>query len=571
MLITRLFSLTLIAASIFVGIYSLLNKTAARWLFVNSSYYLLLILFFYWVILIFRSLRDAKINIRSFIKKFGLGIFVCWILTASIFISVKPYYRVLADEATLMGVSQSMTYERKSDLAVAGVNYAYAFRPLEKIIPRRPLLFPFFTHIVHSLLGYDTNNGFVLNFISLAVLFCLVFIFFNNALGPPWGYAAVFLAASQPLLIETATSSGFDLFALTFMFICFLSVKHFLEKPSDQSFLLLWVNLLMLAHIRYESPIFFILTLGLLFVMKKVRWDYFRSSQLFTWTPLLLLPILWSRMLAETPYSELEVGFSVSYFIKNTLIFLKYLTPFHLPPPTAVGLNLLGIAGLILCITGFVSNKWATTEANRKTAWIMAVWLDCLFLIIASYFFGDLTAPACTRFYVVYFFVFSLLAVLVLHRFSFLVKRPIYILALCFTIFLNYHTLSLEKGYTNWLDLPRRYRYALSFFEELGHNNFLVFSNNPVHYTIRNWGALNFHKASLFQDQILRDYKEGLYESVFTVEQINIKTGEPQQVTAFDEGIDYERITVFEIRYSHEDILRISRVKRPTAEFSSQS
>jgi len=553
----------LLLATIVLVVASLRNQMVLNFCFTRVSYYLLWLMFSFWFIFLFRQIENRRDLIRSFLKLYGTGILFALGISILIFVTVPPYLRVLSDEATLLSASQSMTFDRQCNLILQGVNYGFSFRPLELAIPRRPLAFPFFIHILHALSGYRVENAFVLNFLAFFSLLSMVFVFVKKTLGNLWGFVSLVLIACQPIIVETATSAGFDLFALLLIFICFIALKMFLEAPSAHRFYFLWIHLLWLAHTRYESPVFILIVLVCLLLGHYLKKEFFNSSLLYPATPLLLLPILWQRLLAAAPYLELEndVAFSVSHLIRHSFSFFQYAFSFQQILPSALIINVMGLMGLVFFILLFFSKTQHTTKSNQHLFWISLASLLYLWIITNVYYYGDVTWYHCARYFTIYFFILSLLAAYFLKHSGWFEKQKGALAVLMILFFSIYHPMSYQQGFTNRLNLSRHYRHEMAFIKQQNKDKIFVISKNPIHYTIHNIGAANFETARKFTDRILADSRNKLYENIYAIQDIEITSGKPTPETDLSTGFALEN--VYEIQNSDNALLRISRVKLP--------
>lgn len=555
------FSIALL--SIATIITAFMNPTLMRLFFSRGSYLLLLILFFYWL----QSLHSTKVSldwsIRKHLRQHGWVWFGIFSFCTMIFLSSPPYLRVLSDEATLIAVSQWMALATRCELVTSAVEYGFALRPLDFHVPGRPLLFPFFVHLFHLLSGYRVENAFALNFVTLTSLFGAIYFLFKKTLGAAWGICAILLIAAQPVLIEAATSAGFDLFNLLFMVLSFACLMFFLTRPDAVSFQLLWIHLLLLSHIRYESIAYFFVTLGFLLLFRKLRWEYFKNSLLYAWTPLLLIPLFWQRIMAVPPYQELsnEAPFALSYFWNHSLIFFKQLAWGKPAPLGAWVINMLGVAGLVNFLYLFFSKQWLRSKPARQAFWIIASWIVFLWILMAAYYYGNIVSHSCSRFFIVFLFLLSIFCTLLFHRLGLFLKRPFTLCLFSLLIFLPHHSFSMQHGYTNSLDMPRRHRQVLHFLQSQTKRHLLIITDRPIHYIIRGYGAIHFSQASKFEEKLRQDFKNRLYETIFVVQEIHLESGEATPDTHL-EG-DFQTQPVFEIQNQDQHFIRISKLSIP--------
>ena len=226
--------------------------------FFATSYYVIFALVFIWAVALINACRHKKAEIINFFKLHVRPIFLTFLLAFSIFLSVPHYHRVLSDETNLLGVARTMTYEKRVENLTEGYWYYERFNPIGRVDDKRPLLFPFFIQIFHVFLGYKPANVFLLNFFSFWGLLFSLYLILRPYLTEILAYAGLMLVAAQPMISLIATSGCFEIFNLFFLAISILSFRWFLKARSSESFFVLYLNLMMLSQIRYESVVLFV-------------------------------------------------------------------------------------------------------------------------------------------------------------------------------------------------------------------------------------------------------------------------------------------------------------------------
>ncbi|MFZ5802443.1 MAG: hypothetical protein ACOY3K_04950 [Candidatus Omnitrophota bacterium] len=531
--------------------------------FGRMAYALMYVLVFFWVLVLCRAWRHAGLSFRYLLTRYGPGILFAIAISAVIFISNPPYLRVLSDESGLVSVSQSMAQMRTADTLPEAFQIGFKLVPVTVLIPIRPLLFPFLVHFLHGLWGYHVWNAFLLNFILLAVFLFLIWVPFERAYGFPWNYLAVLFVAAQPAIAESAASAGFDLCSLLLLWVCFLSLKLFLSSRDAPSFQLLWIHLLLFANVRYESILLAAFVLGALLLTGHLRKEYFRSSWLFAWTPILLLPTLWQRLLAPSPYLQLKnaVPFSWTYFIEHTQSFFAHLIASEKFVSSASIINLLGLGGLVTYGILFFASKWALRSEDRLIGRIAWLWALAQWILLCAFYYGEVTSPGTWRLFLPYFLALSLAAVLFLRYLRIPERRHIPLLIVGFLVFFLYHTLPAQHGLTNKINLPRRLRVELDFLKQYPTRDIVVITDRPGHLTIYGYGALTFVSAENFKKKVLDNYARFLHEHIFIVQEISLKDGKTKEETTL--ASDWPAEIVFQKQFTPTELLRISRVKRP--------
>lgn len=533
-------------------------------LFSYGAYYLILAMFLFWLMTLTRFIQQNNPNIGKIIWSHKNGILISLVITLIIFISVQPVFRVLSDETNLVAVSKSMAYEKRTDNVTMGKWYYDNYYPLNREIEKRPLLFPFFTSILHILIGYRPENVFILNFIVLLALFILIYGVLKTILDELWAIVGVTFTASQPIVSQCATSGGFDLFAAVFLLICMIVLYAFLKRPSASMFQLMWVSLIMLANTRYEGVLPLLIIIGFLVALTYVKLDYFKgnSSIIYFSTPLLMLPVVWQRLLVPNSFENPPSvpPFSWVHFIDNNVIFLKNLVNFQFYLPYATLVNLVGLAGLMVFISSVLINKKKHDPAVYHFGIIAITLLMVYWVLFTSYYFGKMDHPSSSRFFVIFVIVLSVSAVVFLNNVKVFREKRFIVVTLAVLMFGLYHTVSVEDKFSRTQLLPREYRFAMDFFKRRSENErgFIIIASRPGQYTVHNYGAVNFSYANE-NISVLNELKNHLYENVYVIQEILYTTLEPTKETQLDKIYILEKLV--ESQNNTQYYTRISRVK----------
>ncbi|HEV3029266.1 MAG TPA: hypothetical protein VG457_16930, partial [Planctomycetota bacterium] len=195
-------------------------------------------------------------------------------------------FKIIMDELMLAGTSMSMHFERTVTTPFRGNDIKGVFVIIEGMMDKRPLFFPFLESIVHDLTGYRPENAFVLNGILTFVFLGLVNATGRMLSGRLAGWIGVALCAGLPLLGQNATGGGFELLNLVMILATLLLGARLLERRDDASFAAFVYSGLLLAQVRYESPIFLIPVVGI------VLWVWYREGRAIMPWPVLVAPVL---------------------------------------------------------------------------------------------------------------------------------------------------------------------------------------------------------------------------------------------------------------------------------------
>jgi hypothetical protein len=195
-------------------------------------------------------------------------------------------FKIIMDELMLAGTSMSMHFERTVTTPFRGNDIKGVFVIVEGMMDKRPLFFPFLESVLHDLTGYRPENAFVLNGILTFVFLGLVNATGRMLSGRTAGWVGVALCAGLPLLGQNATGGGFELLNLVMILATLLLGARLLARKDDDAFTAFVYSGLLLAQVRYESPIFLIPVAGI------VLWVWYREGRAIMPWQVVIAPVL---------------------------------------------------------------------------------------------------------------------------------------------------------------------------------------------------------------------------------------------------------------------------------------
>jgi hypothetical protein len=553
----------ILAATGVLAFFTVIDRPRTYFFFSTVSYYLILAAVVYWTVSFLGYIRESRANRQIFWQSYGRGLIFSLLLAGLIFFSVKPYFRILSDEANLLAVSKSMTYERRTDNVTMGMTYYHNFYPLNRETEHRPLLFPFLTHLLHTVLGYRASNPFVLNFLVLSALFFLIFSMIKHIRGNIAAYAAVVLVAAQPIVSQNATSGGLDLLATFLMLLGFWALYRYLETSSGPSFQFLWATLILFSLTRYESWALAAVLIAGLALHGKLKPALFSTSLLYPLTPLLGLPYVWQRLIAFSKANQFETppgvaAFSLNHFLEHSGIFLKSLMRFDFYLPFATLVQIGGVLAILYFLGRSLAGSWPQKKMHRDFLWITSLASLAFWGILAAYHSGDIAHPSTSRYFVYFAVLFSVLLALGLFELRFFRDKPHAAWLVAALAFVLYHPQSVEDRYCNTQILARQYRDVMSLLKKQKDPNILVIAERPGLFTVHDVGSVNFVYANQHKEELLLQLGRHLFKDIFVVQDIRYDTMQPSAETALDPGIWLEPL--MEKENTAEDFTRVSRV-----------
>jgi hypothetical protein len=561
-----------LAAAILVGI-TLRHHNLNEPFFANSAYYVLFVMAAAYCGVLVTG-QGSGTSAREWLLENRVGIAVTAVIVAVVLFAVAPGYRVLADEANLVGVSKNLFLNRTANFATTGKWYFENYWNLNLTIDRRPALFPFLVSLIHTLRGYHPENAFHTNAIIFALLVFSSYRLAKMLNGELFGVAAAILVASHPNTLVAARSAGFDLLSSLMLLIVVKSFIEYANQTTPKRLAVLSLNLCVLAHVRYEGWALLITALIALLAMRMLRRSQVQGyGLLYSFIPIFLLPRYWQAVAkahdAEQPMSVSL--FSISNFIHNSREYLRLvLRPLEVAGAHSPLVIVLGLGGLILVVSSVVGNLNSLRRLSLNTKYtIFTAALFGLEMVIAfSYTWGKSLHPASARLFIwldTFVAINAAWFLTVVGRrlkvpVAFLGRRsgaPVAVLT-CLVLFAVYLPAASEARFINSLILTRQAARTWDFFGKLGEKNILIMTDRPGLYTIMDYGALDISSASSSRDPLF-ELSRHLYNDVYLVQEVDLNTHKP--LAAFDVWTDVPKETALEFQNTDSTSIRIARVK----------
>lgn len=550
---------------LFVGLlsYSLWDRAGMEGMLVHGYYYIMLLLVTTWGFTLWHHLRQIHFVPFVFLNKYWPGLAGALLLSILVFVTIQHEFRVLTDETNLLAVSRSLAFSKTIDNATMGKWYYNQFYNLHVDLPKRPVGFPFLTHLLHVVLGYHPENVFILNFIFLYALLAMVAIGATVLWNRTAGAAAMFLVISQPIITLSATSGGFDFCAMVFFALMLVSVYRYTEKPSPHGLILLWFHLLIFAQIRYESFVFLFLLPLFLGITQQFHWQHVKAYlHFYALTPVLMLPTVWQRLLSQGKFVETgeESNFSLSHFFENSVEFVQAQGRFDFYLPYATVLNLFSLVTLALFPLALLFKKRFGTPFQSQFVWFAAGVVLLNSVVFLSHHFGFYTHPASARFFLVITLFLSLVPFLHHHFFPEMPAK--WFLLASLILFVLYHPVAMENRFNHTLTLTREYRTTLAYLKQhFPNSNILIIADRPGMYTPHHWGAVDFPHARENATGLKNELNRRLFQDIVAIQHMKYETDKPIGNHQLKHQYDLE--ILYESQNEANEYIRISRVLLP--------
>jgi 4-amino-4-deoxy-L-arabinose transferase-like glycosyltransferase len=569
-----LLALPPLAAAALVG-FTLRRPELNEPLFVQSTYYVLSTL-----LLLYAGLHLAKpdrVPAATWLKENRAGLAVTLLISWVVLSAVAPSFRVLADEANLVGVSKNLFFRHTANFAVSGKWYFENYWDVSLATDRRPALYPFLVSLLHLARGYHVENAFHLN----AILFVL-FVFNCYRLakamgGEVFGVAAAILAATNPNILIAARSAGFDFLATFVLLLVVQSFYDYIKAGTAWALAAFAMNLCLLAHVRYEGWALLLAASVTALALRVVPLSHLlRFGWLYSVLPLFLVPRYW-QTIAKAKDSEQPLSsslFGLSHVSANLREYLGVMAhPLELDGPHAPLLMPLALGGFALVLLNLVQSlrKRQLVAQTGKITLMVAVLLAVQAAICFSYFWGKTLHPASCRLYLwldtlVAFGAAWLLTlggrtlsvyVGTLQRKS---GAPVTLFA-CALLFLAHVPAAVEARFVNVMLVTREAAESWRFFANLGEKRIMVLTDRPGLFTIMDYGAADISTADANRGLLL-ELSRKLYQDVYMIQEVSLDTQRP--LPGFDTWQDVEKQSVREFQNTASTFIRISRIVKKT-------
>jgi hypothetical protein len=531
--------------------------------FVHGTYFVLLTMVAFWASTYIIALKGtSKDSLLAWLRDNWRGLVLASAVSLVAILAIQPALRVLADETNLLGVSKNLYFNKTADFATTGKWYYEAYWNLNLTLDRRPALFPFLVSLVHSLHGYSYTNVFHANAILIPLFVFVAYRFAKSLGGEAFGILAGAFVVAHPITLVSARSGGFDVMA---GFFALLSVKNFFDyckEPTANRLAMLWLNLCMLAHIRYEGAASIVVSAVVLLALRMVKWEHVKPYIfVYAFTPLFLLPRFWQTILKahddEQPFGAVLFGWN--HLVENARDYFSVVkNPFDFSRPHSAMLLALGLVGCLVVLRSLwkLAHERERKVANERFAIFAVVWVVVMAAIFFAYRWGKPMHPASARLFVPLDAFFSLMAAWVV---TLLCRRaPLWLPSLVAAVAICLHVSVASEGrHTNELTLTRQAAQIWRYLDRLNDKNIMVVTDRPGLFTIMDYGSMDLAVAKQGTD-LLFELSRHLYHSVYVIQEIDLTTKKP--LPDFEIWPDKKKEPVLEFQNAENSTVRLSRI-----------
>jgi hypothetical protein len=482
-------------------------------------------------------------------------------------------FKVLMDEAMLLGTSMSMHLEKQALVPMRAHDIVGYFQLLDGQLDKRPLLFPFLVSLLHDTTGYRPENPWVLNTLLTFVFMGLVYLIGCRLSGrKSGGLAAVLLLAGLPLLAQNATGAGFELLNLTMLATTLWLGIRWLERRDGDSLTAFCFSGVLLAQVRYESVVF-LLPVGLL-----VLWGWWREGRVVLSWPVVVAPLLLvlyplqnrvftvrdsSWELASQPgYTKV---FSADYIPANVGHALNFLFDTTGDVSNSLVLSALGLLALPFLTLWVVSTlgRARSEPAPAVTMAFFTVGFGVWLLLMLCYFWGRFDDPVIRRLSLPLHLLLALAVVVVIGQFDRAGRSWRFILGfLVLAMAARSIPAMARHAYTMAYNPGLEVDWRREFIAARPERDYLVIDQDSVIWITHRVAATPVMQARNRREVIEFNLRNRSFSAIYVFQRLDVDpaTGAAVVEPSDDLGPAFTLETVVEKRFAPLRISRISRV-----------
>jgi len=557
--------------AVFLGFVAIPDEAGLR-IVIYGGYWTILLTLVIFVWAVGRSLRSTGLALPAPGKERWAWLAVA--AAAGLLLVHEAYgFKVLMDEAMLLGTSMTMHFEKKALVPMRAHDIIGHFQLLDGQLDKRPLFFPFLVSLFHDLTGYRPENPWVLNTILTFVFMGLVHLIGRRLTGRvSGGLAAVLLLAGLPLLAQNATGAGFELLNLTMLAATLWLGMRWLERRDADTLTAFCYAGILLAQVRYESVIF------LLPVALLVLWGWYREGRVVLSWPAVCAPLLLvlyplqhrvftvresSWELASQPgYTQV---FSPAYIGDNLGHALNFLFDTSGDVSNSLVLSTLGVLALpFLALWVVKTLRRAAAEPAPAVAMAVfaigfALWLG----LMLCYFWGRFDDPVIRRLSLPLHLLMALAVPVVVMQFDRTGRSWRWVLtALVLALAMRSIPVMARHAYTLTYNPGMEVDWRREFIAAHPERDFLVIDQDTVIWITHGVSATPVLQARLRSDVIRFNLQNRSFSAIYVYQRCEVDPATGEVVVKQDDqlGPAYTLELVAERRFAPLHLARLSRV-----------
>ncbi len=561
------------ALSVVLGFFAIPNAAALK-IVTSTGYWFVLAAFVIFVNALWRSFREEILRAGDRgLRSVDLASVAVVGLGGTVLLVHEAFgFKIVMDEIMLLGSSMSMHFSRTVLVPIRGNDIQGAFVIMDGMMDKRPLFFPFLESVVHDITGYRPANAFILNGLLTFIFLGLVNAFGRLVAGRPAGWLGVALFAGLPLLGQNATSGGFDLLNILMILATLLLCARFIARRDLPSFTALCYSALLMAQVRYESPIF------LVPVVAAILWVWVLEGRaILSWqvviAPLLMVHCaLHNRIFAirDTAWQlqskpEFSKPFSPDNIPNNLAHAISFFFGKPTDQPNSYVLSALGCVAIVfMLLLVYKRLRTLTTESPISVATVFFTFgFAAQFGLMMCYFWGTFDDPVIRRLSLPTHLWMVLAVLVVLQQFP----RPAVVRTLLAVAVLGILTQGVPSmaahAYNQEYLAGLETAWRRQFIADQPRKDYLVIDNDSILWLTHEVSATTVEQVHLRRDSMVFHLRNHTFSNVYVFQRfdINPDTGKMTMRDGDDLGPDYVLEPVREERLLTLTLSRISRVK----------
>ncbi len=555
----------LIGASILFSIgigFLLLSLEQVKVLLRFFAYPSLFAAFGFWVYFAMRSC-SRELAIRWIRQKTNIvALIACLIGTLFLFTREPREYKIVHDEPTIINTSQNLHLYR--DPVIKEQVHMEVISP--SLVDKRPFFFAFLVSIFHDILGYDVNNGNIVNFLMTFLLLAAVYLLLTLVKSPKAGYIGIASFCSLPLMSQNASGLGFEIANLFMLVSTMIAALSYWKKPGNTRLGLLLFSVILLAHTRYESALY-VFPVGIIILVNWIRSKEISLSSSLILCPLFFMPLAWQSRIVQSQSAkymqldsnDLSSAFGLNHIPSNLKAAISYFSGMDQDLAGSLILGPTGLIALAIAIVFLLAKpKVRIFDTNLFPIVAIGATTLILFVLLMAYYWGTLSDPVASRLSLpLWLFMLISLSIFLSsleQRYRFI---PVALLTLAFV-----HALPIMAAhpYSNRNLAANRYKWAESVIGEKLNSRTLVISNLIRMYQNRRIPSFDIRRVNYAIANLDLHIYLNTYESIYVIQHGVYKNFQSEISDGFKLDPMYQLETVEETSLYPYNFTRISRI-----------
>ena len=484
-------------------------------------------------------------------------------------------FKIVNDELMQVSTSQRLHHSRDAEIVSRGYRLGTDFVPMQGMLDKRPLLFPFLVSVLHDLTGYRPENVFVLNAILTPVLLGLLYLLGSAIAGGGGGIAAVLLFSTVPLFTQAAAGGGFEVLNLVMILATILLGMRYARLPNSDNLGAFCLSGVLLANVRYES-VLFIPAVGMV-----IAWVSWRERRFDLPLALLVAPLLLVIFPLQMNVVKLNPGllqltdrpsehglYSVAYFYDNVGKALHYFTEWDRSQANSHLVAVAGAVGVAFFLMQLYRAQRASTPMPRERV-AFSIFLLALggqALLMLCYFWGAYDDVVTVRLSLPTQLLFVLTFVLVYPELTGGVARRWQILNALVGVYFCLWTLPTiaQRAYAHTNLAAETSNWYRDYLRDRPDRNFFVIeANMPVLWLAYGVPSVGYDVLAQRMAQFCSHFAKHSLGDCLVVQKLvvtDFATGELTPIAGHDFGDAAKLETIREIQYTPTYVIRLSRI-----------